>query len=49
MLGGVEEMCGEWSAYSLKYVGKVVTVCETKTAEEIADVYFQIGQYCNAF
>ena len=36
MLGGVEEMCGEWSAYSLKYVGKVVTVCETKTAEEIA-------------
>ena len=45
MLGGVEEMCGDWSAYSLKYVRNLVTVCDTKPAVEISKIFYQIGEY----
>ena len=48
MVGGVEEMCGDWSAYSLKYVRKLANVCDTKTPEEISDIYVKIGQTCGA-
>ncbi len=46
MVKGVEDMCGEWSAYSLKYVRKLANVCDTKTSEEVADIYVKIGEYC---
>ena len=49
MVKGVEDMCGEWSAYSLKYVRKLANVCDTKTSEEVADIYVKIGQYCGTF
>jgi len=49
MVGGVEEMCGEWSAYSLKYVAKLANACDSKTTDEIGKMYSQIGQFCGAF
>ena len=49
MVGGVEEMCGPWSAYSLKYVRKLANACDTKTTEEISDLYVKVGEFCSAF
>ena len=48
MVGGVEEMCGPWSAYSLKYVRKLANACDTQTPDQIADLYVKVGEYCNA-
>ena len=49
MVGGVEEMCGKWSAYSLKYVRKLANICDTSSTEQVSDAYVKIGQYCGAF
>ena len=49
LVGGVEEMCGDWSSYSLKYVRKLANICDTKSEEEIANIYVQIGEHCGAF
>ena len=49
MVGGVEEMCGDWSAYSLQYIRKLANVCDTKTADEVSDIYVKVGQYCGSF
>ena len=49
MVGGVEEMCGPWSSYSLKYVRKIADACNTKTADEISQMYVKIGEFCSAF
>ena len=49
MVEGTEDMCGKFSAYSLKHANKLAGICDTKTAEEIADIYVKIGQYCSAF
>jgi len=43
MVRGVQDMCGEWSGYSMQYVRKLANVCDTKTSEEIADIYVKIG------
>lgn len=48
MVGGVEEMCGPWSAYSLKYVRKLANACDTQTPDQIADLYVKVGEFCNA-
>ena len=48
MVGGVEEMCGPWSSYSLKYVRKLANACDTQTPDQISDLYVKIGEYCNA-
>jgi len=48
-VGGIEDMCGPWSAYSLKYVRKVATACDTQTAEQIATTYANIAEHCGAF
>ena len=48
LIGGVEEMCGSWTSYSLKFTSKLAAVCDTKTAEEISDAYVKIGQFCGA-
>ena len=49
MVGGVEEMCGKWSAYSPKYVAKLANACDNKSADEVSEMYAQIGQFCGAF
>ena len=49
MVGGVEEMCGNWSAYSLQYVRNLANACDTKTADEVSELYVQVGQHCGAF
>lgn len=49
MVGGVEEMCGDWTAYSLQYVRKLANVCDTMNADEVSDIYVKIGQYCGSF
>lgn len=49
MVGGVEEMCGKWSSYGLKYVRKLANMCDTYTSDEIADAYAKIGESCGAF
>jgi len=46
-VGEVEELCGPWSAYSLKYVRKLANVCDTKTEEEIADLVAKVYTHCN--
>ena len=46
MVRRVEDECGNWSAYSLQYVRKIADACDTKTPEEITDLYDQIGEYC---
>jgi hypothetical protein len=46
-VGEVEEMCGPWSAYSLKYVRKIANVCDTMTEEEIADLVAKVYTHCN--
>lgn len=33
MVGSVENMCGDWSAYSLKYVRKLANACDTMSAD----------------
>ena len=48
MVGGVEDMCGEWSSYSLKYVAKLANACDSKTNEELGQMYAKIGQFCGA-
>ena len=49
MVGGVEEMCGDWSDYSLKHVRKLANVCDTMSHDEVAEVYTKIGDFCGAF
>jgi len=49
MVGGVEEMCGDWTAYSLQYVRRLANICDTKSADEVSDIYVKIGQYCGSF
>lgn len=49
MVGGVEEMCGDWSAYSLKYVRKLANACDTMSQNEISDLFVKVGNYCQAF
>lgn len=49
MVGGVEEMCGPWSGYSLKYVRKLANACDTMTSEEVSSLFVKVGEYCNAF
>jgi len=49
MVGGVEDMCGDWSAYSLKYVRKLSNACDNKTIDEVSQMYAQIGNFCGAF
>jgi len=49
MVSGVEEMCGKWSAYSLKYVRKLANICDTSSNTDISEAYVKIGQYCGAF
>ena len=48
MVGGVEDLCGPWSAYSLKYVRKLANMCDTKP-EEVTNTLVRVGEYCNAF
>ena len=33
MVGEVEELCGDWSEYSLKYVRKLADACDSKTTD----------------
>lgn len=49
LVGSVEELCGEWSEYSLKYVAKLADVCESKTSEEIRALMVKVSTYCRAF
>jgi len=46
MVEGTEDMCGKFSSYSLKYVSKLVGVCNEKTADEISQIYVKIGAHC---
>ena len=47
MVNEVEEMCGPWSAYSLKYVRKLANICDTRTEEQVADTLAKIYDLCN--
>ena len=49
MVDQVEELCGDWSDYSLKYVAKLADVCESMTAEEIGNLIGKISTHCRAF
>ena len=49
LVGGVEEMCGSWSDYSLKHVRKLANVCDSMSHDEVAEVYTKIGDFCGAF
>jgi hypothetical protein len=48
MVGGVEDLCGPFSAYSLKYVRKLANMCDTKP-EEVVNTLVKVGEYCHAF
>lgn len=48
MVGGVEDLCGPFSAYSLKYVRKLANLCDSKP-EEVTNTLVKIGEYCGAF
>ena len=48
MIEGVEGMCGKFSAYSLQYTYKLANVCDTKTSEEVANIFDKIGEFCQA-
>merc|ERR1719223_1245407 len=37
MVSEVEEMCGDWSDYSLKYVRKLANMCDTRTEAQVAE------------
>ena len=49
MVGKVEEFCGEWSDYSLKYVRKVADACDSKTTEQMAVLVSKIETSCTAY
>ena len=46
-VNAVEEMCGKFSAYSLKYVRKLANVCDTASHEEIGQLMGSVHEYCN--
>ena len=48
MVGGVEEMCGDWSAYSLKYVRKLANACDTMNEDQLSDLFVKVGNFCQA-
>ena len=48
MVGGVEDMCGKWTSYGLKYIRKLANMCDTYTADELSDAYAKIGQFCGS-
>jgi len=47
MVNEVEDMCGEWSAYSLKYVRKLANICDTRSEEQVAESVAKIYELCN--
>ena len=48
MVEGVEDLCGTFSAYSLKYVYKLANLCDTQP-EEVTNTHVKVGDYCNAW
>ena len=48
MVGGVEDLCGPFSAYSLKYIRKLANMCDTKP-EAVTNTLVRVGEYCGAF
>ena len=46
LLQHTEELCGEWSAYSLKYAYKLSNACDSKTPSQLEDLKVKIGAYC---
>jgi len=48
MVEGVEDLCGPFSAYSLKYVAKLANLCDTQP-EEVTNTLVKVGDYCNAW
>jgi len=49
MVGEVEELCGIWSDYSLKYVRKLADACDSQSEEQVGDLIGHIGTYCTAW
>ena len=48
LLSELEETCGEWSDYSLKYVRKVANACDTMTEDQIGDLMANVSTHCTA-
>jgi len=48
MVAGVEDLCGPFSSYSLKYVRNLANLCDTQP-EEVTNTLVKVGDYCNAF
>jgi len=49
MVGAVEELCGVWSDYSLKYVGKLADTCDSQSGEKINEYIQKMRTYCQAY
>lgn len=47
LLGQLEEMCGEWSDYSLKYTKNVAHACNNKTEAELGSLMSNVFQHCS--
>lgn len=48
MVEGVEDLCGPFSAYSLKYVSKLANMCDTQS-QDVTETLVRVGEYCHAF
>ena len=49
MVNSVEDLCGPWSSYSLKYVRKLANACDTQEVNEVGDLLSRIGEFCAAY
>ena len=48
MVESVEDLCGPFSSYSLKYVRKLANLCDTQP-EEVTNTLVKVGEFCGAF
>jgi len=48
MVEGVEDLCGPFSAYSMKYIRKLANLCDTQP-EEVTNTLVKVGDFCGAF
>jgi len=48
MVESVEDLCGPYSAYSLKYIRKLANLCDTRP-EEVTNTLVKVGEYCHSF
>lgn len=49
MVGHVDDQCGRWTSYGLKYVKHLANICDSYSLDDISAAKIKISEHCNGF